>query len=191
VLLFFATPVTEVVFHWGKYTWADVLMTSATLRWMVPFMLAAATINLLKKVYFALEDRNTLLVIGAVGVVLTGGLGMVLVPDHGVPGLAAALSASTVIQGVAYIVVLHRRLKKNLGLAELMQPMTKMLLATVPVAAFLWVAQGWASWEDKTQELNNVVVLAGSLVGAGVLYVGAAWALGLKELSRMMAKLRR
>ena len=51
-----------LLFRHGEYTAEDALTTANTLRFMVPFLLAVAGINIIKKVYFALEDRRTLLV---------------------------------------------------------------------------------------------------------------------------------
>ncbi len=187
----FAEPVTATVYRLGQYTWSDVQQTANVLAMMVPFMLAVAAINIVKKVFFALEDRNSLLAVGAVGVVLTGALGALFVAPFGVSGLSLALSASTVAQLLLYLGLLHRRLGARLGLGLLVSPMLRMGLATVPMGVMLWWAQGFGDWALGPLHLPNLAVLLGALAAASALYAGAAWALGVEELDRLGARLRR
>ena len=68
--------------------------TAATLRLLAPFMVALGGINIVKKAYFALDDRTTLLVVGAVGLAITAGAGYFFSARTGVEGLGLALSLS-------------------------------------------------------------------------------------------------
>lgn len=185
----FAEPVTASVYRLGQYSWSDVQQTANTLAMMVPFMLAVAGINIVKKVFFALEDRNSLLAVGATGVALTGLLGAALVEPLGVSGLALALSGSTLLQLAIYLALLHRRLGDRMGLGLMAGPLLRMSLATAPMGAFLWWAQRYGAWELGPTHLPNLALLVGALATASLLYVFAAWALGIEELRRIQAKL--
>lgn len=191
VLVAFPVPVTAMLFRLGRYTMEDVERTASALQWMMPFVLAVGGINIVRKVYFVLEDRTTLLVVGAAGTAVTAALGFALVGRLGVGGLALALSVATVTQLAVYLAVLWRRLRERLGLGELAGPVARMLVACVPMAGVMWLAQPLGRWEEGPLSVWNWVVLAGAgAVGAAV-YFGAAWALGVPETARVVGLLRR
>lgn len=191
ILLAFSQPVTAILFRHGKFTWEHVEWTALTLVVLVPYFLSLAGINIVKKVYFALEDRNTLLAVGVVGVLLTAGLGFALSIPWGLPGLAAALSVSTVVQLVAYVVLLRRRLGTHLGLGSLAVPFAKMTAAAVPVGLILWGASLLGEWERGPTSAVNVALVAGGLAVAGVAYLIAAKLLRIQELERLLGAVRR
>ena len=172
------------MFRHGAYTWEDVQVTGWTLQIMTPFMLSVAGINILKKVYYALDDRNTLFWVGAVGVVLTGVLGFVLMPYGGVMGLGAALSMSTVIQCALYLGILWYRLRDDLGFQVWLRPIALIATASLPSAGLLWWFSGWGEWSQGPLLFQNWLVagLGGFL--AVVVYLGACLALGVKEVPK-------
>jgi len=191
VLLTFATPLTSILFRYGEFSWEDVLETSAALRLLVPFMLSVAGANILKKVYFALDDRVTLLGIGGVGVALTAGLGIALVGPLGVGGLALALSISTTVQLSAYVAILRRRLGADLGLDALADPLARMGASAIPVGVLLWLMSGLGRWENGPADPTNVAVIAGGLLGAGLIYAISAKLMGIAELDAVWRRIRR
>ncbi|MBW2253260.1 MAG: murein biosynthesis integral membrane protein MurJ [Deltaproteobacteria bacterium] len=190
-LLWFAQPITAILFRQGAYTWVDVQWTAWTLQALVPFLLAVAGINIVKKVYFAMDDRNPLLAVGAVGVVVTAGLGLVLIQRWDILGLALALSVSTTLQLVAYVWLLRRRVGTTLGFGALLPPLGKMVAAALPMGLVLWLAAPLGSWEEGPLHLPNFAVLVGGLVAAGLVYLGLAWFLRIEELHSVLARIRR
>lgn len=190
VLGVFAEPLVAILFRHGAFTHADVLATAAALRWLVPFLLATAGINLLKRVFFALDWRNPLFAVGGVGVATTAGLGWLLVDAMGLSGLTAALSLATTIQLGLYVVVLTRRLGARLGLVDLLRPVAAMGLATVPLAIVLTGAAAVGDWSLGPSDPVNVLLVGGGLGLGGVAYGVSAWALGLGELRRVVDRVR-
>lgn len=185
-LMVLATPTVAVLFQRGAFTAADVAQTAGALQVLVPYMLGLAAIQILKKPFFALERRNELMAVGGVGVLMTGGLGTWWGQTHGVVGLCAALSVSTVAQALAYVVLLRRQVGDHLGLGVLSGGLGRMALACVPAAG---AGIGLATLGDWTQGptlLNALLLTVAGVVGGG-LYVGAALALGVDEV-RMVAQ---
>jgi len=188
VILGFAEPLTAMLFRHGAYSWEDVRWTAATLQLLIPFLFGLAGMQIFKKVYFALEDRKTLLAVGALGVVLTGGLGLLLVRPLGIAGLALALSLATMTQLALYLVVLWRRLGSTLGLDRLLRPLTRMALACVPITVVLMLAQPLGEWQlGPTHPMNFIVALT-ALLAAGLCYAGSAKALGIRELDQVLGR---
>lgn len=191
LLVAIAEPVTAVLFRHGEYTVGDTQVTAMMVRLMVPFMLAVAGINIVKKVYFALDARNTLLWVGAVGVALTGAVGYGLIREMEVAGLAAALSVATVAQLAIYLVILRVRLGGRMGLGALVAPMLKLCAASGPAAAAAWAICLAGRWERGPAHLMNLLILAAALAAAVAVFVALAWALKIPELGALLARLRR
>ena len=191
VVWIWAEPVAALLFRHGKYTWEDVQVTAAAVKYLVPFLLALALTNIVRRVYHALDDRVTLMVVGAFGVALTAGLGFVLSQQMGVPGLALALSLATGAQLLAYLVVLQIRLGSHVGLATLPGPLALITLASAPLIPLLTYIGQYATWPGGPLVWQNWAVLAAGLLAAGVVYLGLAWILRLDEVSRLSSALLR
>ncbi len=114
LLLGLAPAIVSILFRHGAFDAAAAARTSATLQMLVPFMLALAGINILKKAFFALDDRTSLLAVGAIGLVFTAGLGYPLARQLGVQGLGLSLSLSASLQLVAYLAILRRKMGTRL-----------------------------------------------------------------------------
>ncbi len=93
LLVALAEPVVSVLFRHGEFDVTAAGRSAVTLQMLVPFMLTLAGINIVKKAYFALDDRTTLLIVGALGLVITGTCGYLLSTRIGVEGLGAGLEA--------------------------------------------------------------------------------------------------
>jgi putative peptidoglycan lipid II flippase len=184
----FAEPVTALLFRRGAYTAADVVTTAAAVQWLVPFMLSVAALNILKKVFFALEDRQTLLAVGAAGVALTAAIGAYQVDAYGVVGLSMALSAATCAQLLAYIVVLRRRLGKHLGLSRLVRPYAEIGVCLLPVVLILVPAASYGDWSQGSS-FENLVLAGIALALAAFAYLGSAQLVGLSEVRRVTSRL--
>ncbi|MFH1465846.1 MAG: murein biosynthesis integral membrane protein MurJ [Pseudomonadota bacterium] len=189
-----ATPFVALLYRQGAYTWTDVQQTALTLQLLVPYMLGLAGIQIVKKPFFALNRRNSLVAVGALGVALTWGLGAWLAPLYGVAGLALALSASTCGQLAAYLVLLRRVTAGRLALAPLGAPLLRMLLAALPAGLLAWGLCRLGAWEQGFTIRNAALLAAAGGLG-GLLYLGVAWRLGVPEVQevyrRVVGRFRR
>ena len=191
VLACFATPITAVLFRHGRFTWTDVQWTVHTLQALAPFLLFASGINITRKAYYALDDRNAIVGIGVLGVGLTALLGWSLTQRFDIVGLGLALSISFGIQYTAYLALLGRKVHGGMRLASLVGPISRMLAASAPLAAFLWWLQGFGQWEQGPTRVTNLVILFGGLCAGGLVYLASAWVLRVQELRSLEAMLRR
>ncbi len=143
LLVVLGLPAVRLLFEHGAFRAADSVETARTLTALVPFMLTLAGINIVKKAFFALDDRSTLIWVGALGVAFTWVFGRLLAIDAalGVRGLALGLSLSSLAQLAAYLAVLARRTEGGLGLRELVAPLARLVGATLPAAAAAWIGR--------------------------------------------------
>jgi len=189
VLAVFALPITAVLFRRGEYSWSAALATASTIQLLAPYMLATGGIQIVKRIYFALDDRQTLLAVGGLGVLLTGGLGLVLHRPLGVAGLALALSLATTGQFLAYVLLLRQKLGTRLGLDRTWGPLGRMALATLPVVGVLWAALQLGDWSLGASSPRNAALLLGGLGVAAALYLVVAKLLELREVDALLGRL--
>ncbi len=193
-LVALAHPTVAVLFQRGAFTAYDVGQTAGALQVLIPYMLGLAAIQILKKPFFALERRNELMVVGGVGVLLTGGLGTWWGSQMGVVGLCGALSVSTVLQALAYLVLLHRQAKAHLGLRTLVHGLAKMVGACIPAVAAGVAISTLGVWGDGPTAWNTAVLASAGMVG-GIAYGAAALVLGIDEVrsvaQRVASRIRR
>ena len=186
-------PIVRTLFQHGEFSDIGASLTADCLTMMVPFMLAVAAINIIKKPYFALERRDVLLGVGALGlgVTMVSGWWFALHLELGVEGLALALSASTTIQLVAYIVILHKIFDARVGMGQLLDPLGRMSLAAAPAAGAAWAICRLGDFESGWS-LANGGILIGACSAAVPIYLGTAWFLGVRrELNAVIRKLGR
>lgn len=188
-VLVLATPTVAVLYRHGAFTYTDVVSVADALRMLVPFMLALAGIQIIKKPFFAMDRRNELIGVGAIGVALTWAIGRSLLP-MGVSGLALALSLSTLGQLLLYVFLLARMVEGRLGLRALLAPLAKMAAATVPAALLGWGLGLLGDWEQGPTPANMAILAAAGAVG-GVAYLASAHLLGLSEVTAITQRIRR
>jgi putative peptidoglycan lipid II flippase len=180
LLLVLAEPIVAVLFRHGAFDAASAARTTATLQALVPFMLALAGINIVKKAFFALDDRNSLLVVGALGLPLSRQLG--------VQGLGLALSLSAGLQLVTYLLILRRRTHATLGLGRLGLALARMVVAAVPAAFAAAAVAGAGDWEAGPTRALNWALLAGAGIAAGLVYLALAWILQVAPLRDLLQR---
>ena len=190
VLAGLARPVVSILFLHGEFDAVAVEHTAATLQLLVPFMVALGGINIVKKAYFALDDRTTLLYVGLVGLCITAGSGYALSKRMGVEGLGLALSVSSTIQLAAYFGILRWKMGDKLGLAALATPLLKRLLAALPAsAAAVWLCT-YGEWDRGPTAMRNWVVLVAAGLLAATIYLALAWAFRISLVRDLPGKIR-
>lgn len=191
LLLGLAEPIVALLFRHGEFDAVSTGRSAATLQMLVPFMLALAGINIAKKAYFALDDRTTLVVIGAFGLGLTAGLGYLLSTRLGVEGLGLTLSLSTSVQLVIYLVLLRRKMGAALGLPALLLPLVKLAVAAIPAALAAAAICSRGDWALGPASATNWALFAGAGAAAGSIYLVLGWLLKVEELRRLIRRILR
>jgi putative peptidoglycan lipid II flippase len=188
-ILLFPVPCVALLYRHGAYSWADVEQTASALQMLVPFMLALAGIQIVKKPFFALQRRGALIGVGAVGVGLTAGLGMWLAPSMGVDGLALALSLSTSVQFLAYLFLLRRMVPAGLGFMALSRDLLKVAAAASVGAIIAAQITTGGDWVQGPTLENALVFMVSGIVGIGA-YTGLAVLLGVGEVRMLIDRIR-
>jgi len=186
-----ARPIVSLLFLHGAYTTSDVARTALAVQLLVPFMLALSGVNLVKKAFFAIDDRNTLFAVGAVGVAITAAFGFALAGPLGVAGLSVALSVSTCVQLAVYLLVLRTRIEGGLGLGTVVGPLLRMAVATVPAMLVAWAICSLGDWDRGAADLRNDAIFVAAGIAGATLYVGLATLLRVDEIREVLARIRK
>jgi len=189
-ILVLPEPTVAFLYRHGRYTMTDVQHTASALQMLVPFMLALAGIQIVKKPFFAMERRGALIAVGVIGVGLTAGLGLYLAPRMGVDGLALALSLSVSIQFGVYLVLLRRMVPGGLGFGRILGDLLKMAVSAVPAAVVGWFIAGMGEWSQGPTPRNGLLLFAAAAAG-GAIYGAVAWMLGVSAIRQVTDRLLR
>jgi putative peptidoglycan lipid II flippase len=190
LLIGLARPLVSILFLHGEFDDDAVERTAATLQLLVPFMVALGGINIVKKAYFALDDRTTLLIVGSIGLGITGAAGYLLSARIGVEGLGLALSLSGVAQLVAYLGLLRAKMGERLGLSHLIRPLLGLLSASVPAAAVAVLFCLYGDWSQGPASPRNWAILATAGLSALAVYFTLGWIFGVRELRELPGRIR-
>lgn len=142
VFLVLRAQIVRVVFGSGAFDWADTIATADALAFFSLSLFAQALIPLLTRMFYALHNTTTPLLIAFISSLINI-IGCLALKDSlGVAGLALAFSASSVLQGVLLWLSL-RKVVGGLGESQLLPLLYKVSLATLAMA---FVMQGVKTW---------------------------------------------
>jgi putative peptidoglycan lipid II flippase len=179
-LLVFPKPMVAVLYHYGAFTPHDVDQTVIALMGYGVGLMGLVGVKILAPGFYARQDIRTPVRIAVVVLVLTQLMNLVFVPRLAHAGLALSIGIGALINAAWLFIGLRR--------AGLYTPepgwrgfALRVLLASAAMGgALTWAAQAldWVAMRD--QPWLRIGALAGSLVGAGLLYFGCLLASGLK-----------
>ncbi len=177
-LLTFATPLVAVLYHYGAFSARDVQMTALALMGWGAGLVGVVAIKVLAPGYYASQDIRTPVRIAIVVLVVTQLLNVVLVPLFQHAALSLSIGIGALFNAAWLLIGLLRRGSfrplPGWGVFGL-----QVLAATALLTIFLMWAAGAFDWV-RLAALPRIGWLALLITGAAVIYLGAAWAAGLR-----------
>jgi putative peptidoglycan lipid II flippase len=178
-LLLYAKPIVAVLYHNGAFSAADVDQTTTALMGYAAGLLGLVAIKVLAPGYYANQDIKTPVRIAIVILVLTQLLNLVLVPIFQVAGLSLSIGLAAMVNAGLLLTGLMRRgtFRPQPGWGVFL---LQVLAGSALLAVYLlWVAQSFDWIGLHTEKLKRMGLLALTLGGAALVYLGAVWAAGL------------
>ena len=178
-LLLYAKPIVAVLYHNGAFTAADVQQTTLALMGYAAGLVGLVAIKVLAPGYYARQDIKTPVRIAVGILVLTQLLNLVLVPLFQVAGLSLSIGLAAVVNAGLLLTGLMRRgtFKPEPGWGRfLLQVLAGSALLVVYL---LWAAQSVDWIALQSEKFKRMALLAATLGGAALVYLGAVWAAGL------------
>jgi putative peptidoglycan lipid II flippase len=178
-LLVFPEPLIAVLYHYGRITAHDVAQTVLALRGYGAGLLGLVAVKVLAPGFYARQDIRTPVKISIAVLALTQLMNVVFVPGLGHAGLALSIGLAACVNALWLLIGLRRRgsYRPSAGWTGFLLRVG--LACAVMGAGLAWAAQA-IDWIGLRQApMTRVAWLAGTLVGAAVLYFGALRASGL------------
>jgi putative peptidoglycan lipid II flippase len=178
-LLTFSTPLVAVLYHYGAFTANDVEQTRFALMGWGVGLVGIVAIKVLAPGYYASQDIKTPVRIAIVVLIVTQLLNLFLVPLFRHAGLSLSIALGATLNALWLLVGLVRskRYQPQAGWGRFA---LQVLAAAALLVIYLLWARGLVDWVGlRGQSLLRMGWLALLMSGAGLVYLGAAWAAGL------------
>lgn len=195
LLVVLAEPIVTVLFERGAFGHDDAIQTARSLAWQGAGVVCIALVRVFVPVFHAHGDTRGPVWASAANLAAFAALALALRGPFGHVGVAIAISAA----GIAQLGVLAWLLRRKLGRmlpasarpAGLAGGALRLALGSLlAAAAGVGVAQ-LGDWPRGGNDPANIAALAGALLAAGVVYLGALRVLRAPELQEVLAALRR
>lgn len=175
-------PFIEILFQRGRFDGTSTQAVAYALRFYALGLVAHAVVEIVVRVFYALHDTTTPVVVGITAMVLNILLSLVLIDYLSYGGLALANSIATGLEMIVLLIVLERKLQ-GLPFRELLTSSGRSLLATFLMAA------GVVSWLLILPARSSIAWLPlgwmAAIVGLGIgifIYGIATFLLGSSEV---------
>ncbi len=179
-LFVFGTPLTAVLFNYGKFDAHAVEMTRQALVSYGTGLLGLILIKILAPGFYARQDIRTPVKIALLVLVITQLSNYVFVPRMGHAGLALSISFGATVNALLLFLGLRRRgfyTPARGWLLFLAQLLTAVLLLA---GMLLWFARTFDWVGLGATPLLRIALLGSCLVLAAVVYFGTLWLMGLR-----------
>ncbi|HSM56222.1 MAG TPA: murein biosynthesis integral membrane protein MurJ [Candidatus Sulfomarinibacteraceae bacterium] len=190
LLMALAEPLVTLAFQRGAFTAADTALTASALVAYAPGLVALASLEVVSRAFYAMEDTKTPVLAGALQLTLMAGLGFLfsgwLFPRFGLRalgGLALAISVSNLLE-TGLLLWLLRRKMSGIGGRRLWHGLWRMSLAALVMGLAVWFTRSSAATLPPLWQL----VLGGA--SGGIAYLLASLALRVDELHQILGYAR-
>jgi putative peptidoglycan lipid II flippase len=178
-LFIFGEPLAAVLYHYGKFSALDVLMTQRALAAYGVGLIGLILVKILAPGFYSRQDIRTPVKIGLLVLVATQLANLVFVPWLGHAGLALSVGAGACLNAALLWLGLHRR--GALPGAAWLKYLGQLLLALIPFALLLYYAATAHDWIAlQSSPWIRVGLLATWLAAAAVVYFAALWLVGIR-----------
>ncbi len=192
LMLLLRAQIVRVILGSGRFDWNDTIDTANTLAWLTMSLFAQALYPLVVRVFFALKDVKTPLVISVITVIIERVLAWVFVSHgYGTPGLAVAFSIASIFDvTVLWVMLKHRT--GTLGEKEIIRALLQMSIAGVAMAGVIQGVKALVAAMVNMQTFWGILTqgLVAGLIGLAV-YMAVGYALGLREAREVRKIYRR
>lgn len=178
-------PLIRVLFEHGEFTSADTLATAIPLFYFAVGVSAQSVIQILPRMFYALQDTWTPVIIGIISMLANVAFMFMLVKPLQTGGLAFATSLAAVLNMILLLYLLRKRLKSIDGW-RILKTSLKTLLASGVMGVVVWFGGQWLTSLVGVDKLASVFVLiVGTLLGA-IIFAIITKIMGMEEFEQTM-----
>ncbi|MFN2483979.1 MAG: murein biosynthesis integral membrane protein MurJ [Candidatus Limnocylindria bacterium] len=193
IMIVLREPLTAVFFQYGQFDQRSAERTAHALLYFSIGLFAHSVVHVVTRAFYAMHDTRTPVLWAVVAVALNVPLMLWLVGPMGVEGLALALSIAAIVEVLALLWSLRRRIE-SIGGRDLLRSVARDTLAAAAAALLMFgalqVVSGWIPGL-LDNGLTRLVVLIGLSTAGLAIYAVVANALHSPELDQLAGVVRR
>src|SRR6266511_910335 len=191
-LIVLARPIISLLFEHGRFGAADTDATAQALVFYAIGLYAYSGVKVFAPAFYALDLARVAVWGSVLGMASNVALNVALYPLLGFRGVALGTSLAAGAN-FAVLAIAWKRKHGGFGGAGIYRQLGKVVLASAVLALAAWATErGLAAWLPAGKTLARQLAHAFVPIAAGGLaYLGAARALGIRELDELRSALRR
>ncbi|KAF0214836.1 MAG: virulence [Geobacteraceae bacterium] len=189
-LMVCSTPIFSLLFMGGEFDYQKAVKSAEALFYYSMGLSLVALVRVLVPAFYALKDTRTPVLIAFVAFLLNVAFSLTLMGPllHG--GLALASSLSALCNMVMLVYFLRKKIGP-FGGRGIVRAGFKALLASLPMAAFVYWAMGLIDWSLTGHKLIKAATLGGSVAAGIVVFLLCAHLVRSEEVGEAIGLFRR
>jgi len=187
-LMILREPIIRVLFQHGQFVAESTKLTARALLYYAVGLPALATVKLIVPAFYSTKDTKTPVVVASISLVLNIVLNIVFLEfffkrvQNGGPALATALACY--FDFFALFIIFRLRYGA-LGTVEILRSFGKISLCAAIMGVGCWLGGKYTAFTMHSRFLMQLLVFAGLIAGATLLYLGLAWAFRCHEIEEI------
>lgn len=181
-------PIIRVLFQHGAFMAESTRLTARALLYYAGGLPAFAAVKLIVPAFYSTQDTKTPVRIAAFTLVLNIAFNTLFLVtffrtfQNGGPALATSLAGYF---NVLVLFAIFRWRYGHLGTMEIVGSTLKVVVASAAMGVACWLGMKYTQFSLQAGFLTQLVVFAGLIVGATVLYLAVAWLLRCHEIEEV------
>src|SRR5467141_1931851 len=187
-LMILREPIIRVLFQHGQFVAESTRLTARALLYYSIGLPALASVKLIVPAFYSTRDTKTPVIIASISLVINIVLNIVFIQffykrvQNGGPALATALA--TFFDFFALFVIFRIRYGP-MGTMDILRSFSKISLCAGIMGVACWFGNYYTTFTIHSRFLVQLLVFAGLIVGATVLYLALAWVFRCHEIEEV------
>src|SRR6267143_561498 len=187
-LMILREPIIRVLFQHGQFVAESTRLTARALLYYSIGLPALASVKLIVPAFYSTRDTKTPVIIASISLVINIVLNIVFIQffykrvQNGGPALATALA--TFFDFFALFIIFRIRYGP-MGTMEILRSFSKIFLCAGIMGVACWFGNYYTTFTIHSRFLVQLLVFAGLITGATVLYLALAWIFRCHEIEEV------
>jgi putative peptidoglycan lipid II flippase len=187
-LIIMREPIIRVLFQHGQFVAASTRLTARALLYYAMGLPALASVKLIVPAFYSTRDTKTPVIIAVISLVINIVLNFVFLEfffkrvQNGGPALATALACY--FDFFALFIIFRLRYGP-LGTLEILSSFAKISLCSGIMGVACWFGMHYTMFTVQSRFLIQLLVFAGLIIGATVLYLALTWIFRCPEVEEV------
>jgi putative peptidoglycan lipid II flippase len=190
-LIALAQPIVALLLERGRFTAWDTAATASALMFYAPGLLGYSAVKIASPTFYSLRDSRTPVVVSVIAVLANLGINLGLVRVLGFRGLALGTAMAAILNALALLWLLHRRLD-GLDGRRVAIALAKIMIASILMGLAAHYTSAWLAYAIPSTAFYWKAVRLASAIAAGLaVLVASARLLRIAEFEEAVKRIVR